>query len=321
MLTLQEFQNSKNLVSMNKSKCPACGSSHTLKNGIRRGVQLFKCGDCGYQFRNSRLPPSKKIWELYLYNKQTVPELSEMFGVSESTIRRRLGEISVVWEQPPLSGSGFVHLDATYWGHNWGVMLALDECTGKPLYVAFIKHETNDDYIAAVRSIEERGYKIQGLILDGKQSLFRIFSEYKIQMCQFHMRQIVRRYLTRNPRLKASRALSEIMAGLTSSTKIGFEEAYLEWQRTYHSTIYRRTKLKDGKTKYTHQRLLTATRSIDFYLPYLFTYLEPECRGMPNTNNKIEGTFTDLKKNLNAHSGLSVENRKRFICGFFLAWK
>ncbi len=40
---------------------------------------------------------------------------------------------------------------------------------------------------------------------------------------------------------------------------------------------------------------------------------------MPDTNNKIEGTFTDLKKNLNNHSGLTQENRNRFISGFFLA--
>lgn len=42
---------------------------------------------------------------------------------------------------------------------------------------------------------------------------------------------------------------------------------------------------------------------------------------MPNTNNKIEGTFADLKKPLNTHSGMSEENRKLFICGFFLALK
>lgn len=59
--------------------------------------------------------------------------------------------------------------------------------------------------------------------------------------------------------------------------------------------------------------------SIDFYLPYLFTYQQIACDGMPNTNNKIEGTFTDLKKNPNNHSGMSEENRKRFISGFFLA--
>ena len=40
---------------------------------------------------------------------------------------------------------------------------------------------------------------------------------------------------------------------------------------------------------------------------------------MPNTNNKIEGVFTDLNKNLNNHVGLSEDGRKRFIEGFFLA--
>ena len=32
---------------------------------------------------------------------------------------------------------------------------------------------------------------------------------------------------------------------------------------------------------------------------------------------KIEGTFTDLKKNLNNHSGMSIRNRVRFINGYF----
>ena len=214
--------------------------------------------------------------------------------MSEPTVRQRLSELSIVWEQPSLPESRFVHLDVTYWGHNWGVLLALDDLTGQPLYIAFIRHETNQDYIDAVRSIEERGYEIKGLILDGKQSLFKIFAEYKLQMCQFHMRQIVTRYLIRNPRLKASWALGEVMKGLTRSTRIGFEEAFLDWKRMYSGTINRRTMLKNGKTKYTHQRLHTAMLSIEFFMPYLFTYQEPGYEGMPNTNNKIEGTFTDL---------------------------
>ena len=57
--------------------------------------------------------------------------------------------------------------------------------------------------------------------------------------------------------------------------------------------------------------------SIDFYLPYLFTFQNPEYEGIPNTNNKIEGLFADLKKSLYNHTGMSLENRKRFISGFF----
>jgi hypothetical protein len=59
--------------------------------------------------------------------------------------------------------------------------------------------------------------------------------------------------------------------------------------------------------------------SVGFYTPYLFAYQLPEYGGKPNTNNTIEGTFTSLKKNRNNHSGMSKENRERFISEFFLA--
>lgn len=296
-----------------------CGSSHTVKNGKRKEKQVYKCADCGYQFRNNSMPDDLQLWKLYQDNKQTVKELAEQLDVSESTIKRRLRNVSIEWEQPQLSGGGFVHLDATYWGHNWGIMLALDDATGNVLYLEFIKNETNADYEAAVRSVEERDYEIKGLIIDGKQSLFSIFSDYKIQMCQFHMKQITRRYLTLNPRLKAARALNDLMNTLTSASQVTFEQNYKAWKEEWKYMLNRRTQLKSGKTQYTHKRLRSAMHSIEFYLPYLFTYQMAVCEGMPNTNNKIEGTFTDLKKNLNNHSGMTEENRKRFICGFFLA--
>ena len=95
----------------------------------------------------------------------------------------------------------------------------------------------------------------------------------------------------------------------------------LSWEhiQKWKDTIGHKSLHKDGKMHYTHQRLRAAMNSQNFYLPYLFTYQREDCKGMPNTNNKIEGTFTDLKKNLNNHSGLTIENRKRFISGFFLA--
>lgn len=304
---------------MHKSKCPTCGSFHSVKNGKRKGVQIYKCADCGYQFRNSSIPSDLQLWELYQTHKQTVKELSEKFCVSASTIKRRLRNVTVEWKQPPLSGGGYVHLDATYWGHNYGIILAMDDATGHVLYLEFIKNETNADYAAAVSSIQQRGYEIKGLIVDGKKSLLNTFSSYRIQMCQFHMKQIIRRYLTLNPKLKAARALKRIMETLTSSSQSNFEQGYQKWKSEWRDTLNRRTLLKSGRTQYTHKRLRSAMNSIDYYLPYLFTYQQKDCIGMPNTNNKIEGTFTALKKSLNNHSGMVQTNRKRFICGFFLA--
>ena len=304
---------------MYKVKCPVCGSSHTLKNGTRKGVQLYVCRECRYQFRLSHELSLAALWSSYQEGKQTVSELAAAHGVSPSTIKRRLRDVYNEWHQPPLSSSGFVHLDATYWGHNWGIMVGLDAESGKPLYLEFIKSETNHDYTDAVSSIEARGYTIKGLVIDGKQSLFGIFSSYKLQMCQYHMKQIVKRYLTLHPKLMAARELKALTDKLTKMEKTEFEAAYSRWKLTWEDTLGKQSLLKSGKTRFTHRRLRSAMHSVDFYLPFLFTYQMPECNGMPNTNNKIEGTFTDLKKNLNNHSGMSRDNRKRFIIGFFLA--
>ena len=304
---------------MNKKKCEVCGSSHTVKNGVRKGVQLYKCQDCGHQFRAGVVVSEDELWDAYQQEKQTIMELSERFGMSAATIKRRVHDIKREWVQPPLSGEGFVHLDVTYWGRSFGVLLALDDQTGKPLYIAFVKSETVKDYEDAVSSIKGRGYTIRGLIIDGKQSLFKTFSEYHIQMCQFHMKQIIRRYLTLNPKMHASKELKALVDRLHKANEADFKKDYQEWKEKWKNTISHKSLHKDGKMHYTHQRLRAAMNSLNFYLPYLFTYQREDCKGMPNTNNKIEGTFTDLKKNLNNHSGLTKENRNRFISGFFLA--
>ncbi len=280
---------------------------------------MYKCQDCGYQFRGRVEVSEDVLWNAYLQEKQTISELSERFGMSVSTIKLRLQGIRCEWVQPSLSGEGFVHLDVTYWGRSFGVLLALDSQTGIPLYMAFVRSETVKDYVDAVSSMEERDYSIRGLIIDGKQSLFRTFSEYRVQMCQFHMQQIVRRYLTLSPRMLASRELKELVGRLHKADEADFKRDYQEWKEKWEDTIGHKSLHKDGKMHYTHQRLRAAMNSLNFYLPYLFTYQREDCKGMPNTNNKIEGTFTDLKKNLNNHSGLTIENRKRFISGFFLA--
>lgn len=280
---------------------------------------MYKCQDCGYQFRGRVEVSEDVLWNAYLQEKQTIRELSGRYGMSVSTIKRRLQGIRCEWVQPSLSGEGFVHLDVTYWGRSFGVLLALDSQTGIPLYMAFVRSETVKDYVDAVSSMEERDYSIRGLIIDGKQSLFRTFSEYRVQMCQFHMQQIVRRYLTLSPRMLASRELKELVGRLHKADEADFKRDYQEWKEKWEDTIGHKSLHKDGKMHYTHQRLRAAMNSLNFYLPYLFTYQREDCKGMPNTNNKIEGTFTDLKKNLNNHSGLTIENRKRFISGFFLA--
>ncbi len=302
------------------TKCPKCKSSDIKKNGIRRGAQFYKCKSCGKQFLNPGSKPTPGgILQEYVAGKQTIAEIAFHHHVSEATIKRLFHKVVVAWQQPVLPGRhGYVHLDATYWGHNWGIMLAIDAETGEVLYLAFIRHETTRNFVDAITAIVSAGYRIDGIIIDGKTDLFSALSYYPLQMCQFHMIQIVRRYLTKNPKLIASKELMRLCRSMVTMRGTDFAMAYEGWKTRWRDFLNRRTTHKDGRSYYLHRRLRTLVHSIDFYLPYLFTFQRPDCKGMPNTNNKIEGTFTDLKTNLNNHCGLTKEHRQLFITAYFL---
>lgn len=287
---------------------------------MRDGVQLYKCNACGTQFRAGRYLSDENIWELYMNQKQTVKQIAQAEGCSESTIKRHLKDLDFEWVQPDLYGGGFILIDVTYWGRNWGVLIAIDCQTRKPLYLAFVSHETAQDYVDAVESIEKRGYTIRGIVTDGNRNLFKKLSSYRMQMCQFHMKAIVRRYLTQKPKLLAARELRDITNKLHTLTKEQLSESLDAWYVKWKLIVNKRSPASEpGKTKYRHKRLRTVWNSLCFYLPYLFVYQTDECVGMPNTNNMLEGLFSDMKRKMNNHSGMREAGRKRFIIGFLKA--
>lgn len=289
-----------------------------MRNGTRSGVQLYKCMACGRQFRGKKYLDKQDLWECYLQGKQTIRELAVANGVSESSIKRLLREVTVVWRNPVCHGHGVIQMDATYFGRNCGVLVVLEAASRRPLYLKHIAHERTSDYAEAIAWIKRDGYVVDGIVIDGMQTLFSLFEGYNVQMCQYHMCAIVRRKLTGNPRLPAGRELKALMATLTTSDRDSFTIAFEAWTVKWDSFLKERTvNPETGKTSYTHRRLRSAMASIRFYLPYLFTWLKVD--GMPNTNNRLEGIFTDLKRNINNHSGMSHRNRERLIDGFFLA--
>ncbi len=64
---------------------------------------------------------------------------------------------------------------------------------------------------------------LNGIVIDGKRGLFKAFDEFHVQMCHFHQKMIIQRYVTRKPKLEASKDLKKIVSRLTSTTQIRFE--------------------------------------------------------------------------------------------------
>ena len=247
-------------------------------------------------------------------------QLSQKYNCSTKTIQRKIDlyELDNIPKVSKVSRSVVVLMDTTYWGLDFGVMLFKDAITRENLLKFYVKHETNSLYLKGISLLKERGFYILAIVCDGRRGLIKSFKEIPVQMCQFHQVAIVRRYITKNPRLPASIELKAIVMLMKSTDRESFEGALELWYIKWKSFLNERTINKEtGKTYYTHKRLRSAYRSIKTNLPWLFTWYDYYELNIPNTTNILEGHFADLKNKLRNHNGLSLKRKMKFIDGFF----
>jgi hypothetical protein len=196
----------------------------------------------------------------------------------------------------------------------------MDAHNNEVLYHKFIGSERLSDYKEGIDSLTQKGFVIEGVVCDGLKGLFQLLNPYKVQMCQFHQAAIVRRYITLNPKLEAGKELKELMKLLCDSDKESFIGAFNQWLDRWDKFLKERVvDPNTGKSRYAHKKLRSAYLSIKRNLPYLFVWYDYPENNIPNTNNKLEGSFTHLKNKLRNHNGISKQNRKRFIIEFFKA--
>ena len=211
-------------------------------------------------------------------------------------------------------------MDTTYFGRNFGVMVFKNALDGVVLYKQYVRYETNALYLAGISEIRRRGISIQGLVCDGRRGLFDIFGDIPIQMCQFHQRKIVLRYLTRKPKTQPAIELKKLTLKLTKQSKEEFENALNSWHLRWFDYLNERSRSPTtGKTYYTHKRLRSAYLSLKRHFPYLFVCQDYQELMIPNTTNALDGQFADLKNKLRNHNGLSKQLKMKFIDGFFKA--
>jgi transposase-like protein len=210
--------------------------------------------------------------------------------------------------------------DTTYWGRNFGVMLFKDAITKENLLKYYVKHETNALYVQGFEELKKRGFIITAIVCDGRKGLLQSFSEVPVQMCQFHQVAIIRRYLTKKPKLQAAKELIEVVNLMKQTDKESFIGALELWIEKWESFLNERTvNPLTKKSFYTHKKLRSAYRSLKNNLPWLFTWYDYPDLNIPNTTNAIDGHFADLKNKLRNHNGLSIQRKKKFIDGFLKA--
>lgn len=211
-------------------------------------------------------------------------------------------------------------MDTTYWGRKFGVMLFKDAISKENILKYYVKNETNQKYIEGIKELQSRGFNILGIVCDGRKGLVQSFNTIPVQMCQFHQSAIIRRYLTRNPKLLAAKELMVLVDMMKQTDRESFEGGLIDWFEKWKTFLNERTKnVETGNTFYTHKRLRSAYRSLKTNSNWLFTWYDNIELNIPNTTNAIDGHFADLKNKLRNHNGLSLKRKIKFITEFLKA--
>ena len=182
-----------------------------------------------------------------------------------------------------------------------------------------IKTETVEDYKQLLHYLLFQGYTVNAIITDGFKGLNKVFKEYPIQLCHFHQRKTMNRYLTRNPKLEIAIDLQTIMRNLTTTTEKKLTKKLDVWYEKYKDILLEKSiNPTTKKASYTHPKVVSAYRSLRRNIPYLFTYQKYTDFKIDNTTNAIDGgVFSPMKKLMNVHSGFT-KSLKLKIVDFYL---
>jgi len=286
------------------------------KNGKWKNKQRYKCLHCNYVFENCRRQKivfAKSLWYQYVFEKQTYSSLAKKFDLSTKTIQREIDKVQIT--NPIIeSGDTVIIMDTSYFRRDFGVMVFRDHYQKENIYWKYLKYETIEEYRSGIEHLKSLGWNILGIVCDGRRGIFSSFGDIPIQMCQRHQVAIIRRYITKNPRLEAGKELRAISLLLTKSSKEGFIYILDQWHKKWKFFLMEKTYNEEtGKWHYTHRRLRSAYRSLKTNLPYLFTCLEYPDLDIPNTTNSIEGMFSNLKTKLRVHSGIRKQRKIKVI--------
>lgn len=283
--------------------------------GTASGVQRYLCHSCRRSFRGKRRPSKLRciLWREFVFNRSTINQLASKYNRSIHWIRKELRayepSLTVIAPRPIVAV-----IDGVFFGRTSGYLVVRDPMRKENVYWSKVTRETVDEYQFATDTLESLGFVIQAVVVDGKPGLKRLYEDIPLQMCQFHQRTIVRRYLTMRPRLEAGKELNLLMKNLTNCCRKCFTRELAQWHEKWREFLAERTiNPETGKGTFTHKRLRSAYRSLKTNIPYLFTYLEYPELSIPNTTNGLEGSFSHLKGLVRVHRGLKPDLKRKMI--------
>lgn len=260
----------------------------------------------------------EEAYGAYTIGKQTIIELSRKYNCSERTLRNKFDdyspEISYGKEAALLPVS--LVFDGTFFGRGYGLLVY--RAVGKNIYWREIDSEKIAYIEQGLLHLKTQGWQFSSFTIDGRrgvaQLLERMFPSVPIQMCQFHQKKTIQRYLTLNPKTDCGKAIKRLMENLKQLTENEFLNCLQKIKEDYKDFLKERNENK----QFMHRNLRAALRSLTTNLSYLFTWKRHPNLNIPNTTNSCDGSFAHWKAKTKLHRGLR-KNRRTKMINFLLA--
>jgi hypothetical protein len=256
---------------------------------------------------------TRHLWKEFVRGKRTKPQLGNDVGLSPHTITKILDSAQLpekIHHPRPV----VLVIDATFFGREYGVIVARDPNAHENLHVHEVRHETKLEYQLVRKDLEEKGYTILAVVLDGRRGIPSVFKDIPIQICQFHQWKIVRKYLTLRPKLTSHKALLAIAGRIAKSNEPDMRALLEQFAVDFKSDLDEHVVCSCcNKKKYVHRKLRSTYRSLLTNLSYLYTYQKSPHLNIPNTTNTADGTFSALKAHVNVHRGLRFDRRFKVV--------
>ena len=240
-------------------------------------------------------------------------------GLSHPTLSQRFDALS--WPEGLLckAPAHAINLlvDATFFGRAYGYLCFHD--TRRIIWFREIKTEGVRHLRSGLHELIEAGFRFKSITIDGRrgyyQTIRKMLGGIPIQMCLYHQKAIVRRYVTDKPKSQCGQELRELMRTLCLSEPEEFVDRFYRLRQKHQSFLNERNWQKEFK----HQSLRAAFKSLQDNMAQLFTYKDIPDAKIPPTINHLEGAFSHLKEKINIHRGLNQDRKKNAVKAFFIS--
>jgi len=184
---------------------------------------------------------------------------------------------------------------------------------GHNIYWQEITSETLAVVEAGLRHLIAQGWTFSSITIDGRKGVItlitRLLPGAPIQLCLFHQKAIVRRYLTTRPKTRCGQELRELTAFLGYISEQSFLGCLADLKVRYADFL----KERNEQGQFMHRRTRSALRGLTTNAPWLFTTQRHPELDIPTTTNSCDGSFAHWKSKVKIHRGLRPHRRAKMI--------